>query len=267
MSRHQITRVRHDTIRRNLTVTRIETVTPKMLRIHLFSPDLSNFVSASSDDHVKLFFKTDDQTTKPVPGYHMRDYTPRYFDTEARTLALDFAIHDAGPATEWALNAREGDVLEIGGPRGSVVVPDDFDWYLLIGDETALPAIGRRVEQLRPGVPVITVAVVDDEAEQQTFETSAVWTPVWLSRNRETLDDGALFTRALSELELPDGEGFIWIAAEALAAKAARGYVLDTLKHNPQWMKAAGYWLRGEAGAHTNFEDSQGGRGEGRPPQ
>ena len=81
----------------------------------------------------------------------MRDYTPRAFDAAGNRLTIDFALHDAGPATAWALNARPGETLLIGGPRGSTVVPDDFDFYLLAGDETALPSIGRRLESPASG--------------------------------------------------------------------------------------------------------------------
>ena len=255
MQRHQINRVRRESRRRHLTVNRIEQLTPKMLRLHFNSPDLHDFDSGSPDDHVKLFFKTEDQDTGPMPGYYMRDYTPRRFDTAAETLVVDFALHDAGPATAWAMAARVGDVLEVGGPRGSAIVPDDFDWYLLIGDETALPAIGRRVEELRAGVPVITLGVIDDDAERQTFETRAQWTPVWLSRAGQPLDDAALINAALNAQALPEGEGFIWIAAEATVARAVRRHVLEVLNHNPQWLKASGYWQRGEAGVHPNVED------------
>ena len=103
----------------------------------------------------------------------MRDYTPRRFDPAARTLAIDFAVHDAGPATQWALDSAPGDTIEIGGPRGSLVVSPTFDWWLLIGDETALPAIGRRIEELPAGVRAISVVVVSSEGEQQRFDTAA----------------------------------------------------------------------------------------------
>jgi NADPH-dependent ferric siderophore reductase len=90
-------------------------------------------------------------------------------------LVIDFAIHEAGPATKWAIKAAPGDTLDIGGPRGSAVVPDDFDWYLLIGDETALPSIGRRTEELRAGVPVITAVVVDGADSEQVFDAKSAW--------------------------------------------------------------------------------------------
>ena len=101
-------------------------------------------------------------------------------------------MHDAGPATAWALAAQPGDRLAIGGPKGSVMVADDFDFYLLIGDEFALPAIGRRVEGLRAGVPVTTIIVVDGPEDAQKFETRANWTPVWACRHGSHADDAAM---------------------------------------------------------------------------
>lgn len=243
MSRHQIIRQRHDTRRRTLTVASIEALGAHMRRLVFTSPELHDFVSGAADDHIKLFFSTGDGETV------MRDFTPRRFDTGQGTLTIDFALHEAGPATQWAAAAQIGDRLEIGGPRGSAIVPDDFDWYLLIGDESALPAIGRRVEELRAGVPVITLGVVDSAGDQQQFVTQAAWTGHWAHRNGTTASDAELLLGAVRDMTLPAGEGFIWIAAETAVAKALRAYVLDTLGHPREWLKAAGYWTRGQADA------------------
>ena len=78
----------------------------------------------------------------------MRDYTPRRYDLDTLELDIDFVLHGDGPASTWAEQAKPGQFLHIGGPRGSMIVPDIFDSYLLIGDETALPAIARRLEGL-----------------------------------------------------------------------------------------------------------------------
>jgi NADPH-dependent ferric siderophore reductase len=248
MSRHQITRLRHDTRRRTLTVASIELLGPHMRRIDFTSPELGDFVSASADDHIKLFFAS-------AAGPVMRDFTPRRFDTAKGVLTIDFALHDSGPATQWAAGAEVGDTLEIGGPRGSAVVPDDFDWYLLIGDETALPAIGRRVEELREGVPVITLGLVESADDEQTFAAKAAWTGHWAHRAGKTGNDGALLLDALKGLTLPQGEGYVWIAAETAAAKTLRGHVLDTLGHPREWLKAAGYWTQGLADASDKSLD------------
>lgn len=236
MSKHEITRVRHEVRRRLLTVSAVERLTPHMLRITLTSPDLHDFVSASFDDHVKLMFPGDGDA--PV----MREYTPRRFDAALNTLVIDFALHDAGPATDWAEQAKVGDTLQIGGPRGSAVIPDDFDWYLLIGDETALPAIGRRLQELRTGVPAASFVIGD----AQPIATNANWTARWIARDG-TADDATLLRNALANYTLPDGKGFVWIAAEAAAARSLRGFIVDERGHPKAWTKAAGYWTLGKA--------------------
>ncbi|MDB5567501.1 MAG: iron-chelator utilization protein [Tardiphaga sp.] len=243
VQRHQTLRVRHELRRRLLTVATIERLTPHMLRIGFTSPELHDFVSPSHDDHIKLFFPTDD-----APA--MRDFTPRRFDTGQQTLLIDFALHEAGPATQWAAAAKVGDTLQIGGPRGSSVVPDDFDWYLLIGDETALPAIGRRVEELRPGVPVATFVI---GGEDKTVITRASWTPHWIAR-QAAFGDAEMLQAALASYPFPAGEGFVWIAAEATVARHLRSYVTER-GHPREWTKAAGYWKRGVADAHEKIED------------
>ena len=245
--RHVFQRVRHEVRRRSLTVRSVNDLSPSMRRIVLASPELADFTSPAADDHIKLFF--DDG----AGGTAMRDYTPRSFDQAQGLLTIDFALHEAGPATAWAMAARPGDTLQIGGPRGSVIVPDDFDWYLLVGDETALPAIGRRVEELRAGVPVITVVVVDTPADVQTFETKAAWTGHWIFRGEAGGDDTANLAKALDDLKPASGEGLIWIAAEGLVARALRARALDRHGHPPRWVKASGYWVRGAEGVHENF--------------
>jgi NADPH-dependent ferric siderophore reductase len=247
---HQITPIRRDIRRRVVTVTDVERVTPRMQRVTFESPDLRDFESAAPDDHIKLFFPTADHAAANAAQVCMRDYTPRRFDPATVQLTVDFALHEAGPATLWALHARVGDTIEIGGPRKSNVVADDFDWYLLIGDETALPAIGRRVEELRPGAPVFTIVVIETLAERQTFVTSAAWTPRWITREGQTASDGALLRLALADHQVMPGDGYIWIAAEAEAARSVRGFATETWRHPKEWMKSSGYWVRGKAGAH-----------------
>ena len=135
-----------------------------------------------------------------------------------------------------------------------MVVADDFDHYLLIGDETALPAIGRRVEDLRPGVPVTTIVVVDDPNEVQTFVTRADWRPVWLFRSGRECGDAALLREALEAWTPPQGDGYVWIAAEAQAARTLKTHMLEERRHPKAWLKAAGYWVKGKAGESEKFE-------------
>lgn len=254
-----VQRHRFDTKRRELTVTGREMLGPYMLRLTL-TGDLDGFQSLGFDDHVKLFFP--DPATglleSPEGGKPLaRDYTPRRFDVGAGTLVLDFALHgvpdgQAGPATRWAFAARPGDRLVIGGPRGSAVLPLDFALHLLIGDDTALPAIGRRLEELPEGSRALVFAEVDSPADRLAFTTRADATIHWLFR--DPAHGGHDLLSAVSGLRLPDRDVLAWVAGEAKQARLIREELLTRHALDPQWVKASGYWLRGEAGAHTRIE-------------
>lgn len=249
--RHRLTRVRQEPKRRTLTVAAITDLGPRMRRIAFTSPELADFASPGADDHIKIFVP-DPQAGGEIV---MRDFTPRRFDRAGPSLLIDFALHEAGPATSWARNARVGDRLQISGPRGSTIVPDDFDWYLLIGDATALPAIGRRIEELRADVSVTALVVVDAPDDVQTFESRARATPHWLLRRDCGPDDAASLRAALEAWTPPPGDGFVWIAAEASVARALKTYVTQTRGHLQTWLKASGYWVAGKPGATDKLVD------------
>ena len=244
---HRISRIRHEIKRRRLEVAAVELVTPAMLRVELVGEDLADFASAGSDDHVKLFVPDGAEMAR-------RDYTPRRFDAAARRLVLDFALHEAGPATHWALAARPGDAVEVAGPRGSMVVAWEFDWFLLVGDETALPAIGRRIEEAPAGTRILAVVAVTGAAEEQRFETRADVKIRWVHRAAARADDPAPVLAALAGVVLPPGEGFVWAAAEAGVARAVRAEILGR-GHPAGRARFAAYWLRGEADASVKLED------------
>ena len=240
----ELRRVRHENGRRLLTVASVQTLTPHMRRIVFQSPELAGFTSLSFDDHIKLFLSGADGA--PI----MRDYTPRAFDASTGSMVIDFALHEAGPATAWAMTAKPGDALQIGGPRGSAIIPTHYDWHLLIGDETALPAIGRRVEELAAGTRVTTIGLIDGPDDIQRFETAADWTGEWLCRDVLGDDDAANAARAIDRLFPGEGAGFVWIAGEGQFAKALRAHVAERHGQPLQRIKAAGYWVRGAAGEH-----------------
>ena len=186
----------------------------------------------------------------------MRDYTPRAFDMAKKILTIDFALHDAGAATAWALGAKPGDPLEIGGPRGSTMVADDFDFYLLMGgyDSPPCPPSDGAFETLRPGVPVTSLVVVDGPEHAQTLATRADWTPIWVFREGEHACDATLLRGALAHWQAPPGDGYVWIAGEARMARILRDVMIEERGHPKGWMKASGYWVRGQAGATEKFE-------------
>jgi NADPH-dependent ferric siderophore reductase len=243
--RHIISRVRHELKRRTLTVKRVMHLAPHMARITFAGADLAGFASPGFDDHVKLFW-----------GDVGRHYTPRRYDAGAGELDIDFALHTAaGPATEWAARAKIGDAAIVGGPRGSFMVADDFDWYLLAGDETALPAIARRLEELRPGARAIVVAEVGGKDEEIELTSRAAVEAHWVRRGTAEAGTGTLLEDAIAGLTLPKGDGFAWAACEAGAARRVRGVLVERHHHPKDWLKVASYWNYGVADVHETLSD------------
>ncbi|MBB3358992.1 MULTISPECIES: siderophore-interacting protein [unclassified Novosphingobium] len=233
-------RMRHETTLRTLRIARHERLTPNMIRIVAEGPELAGFVSGAPDDHIKVFVEggPDERI--------MRDYTPRHHDAAAGTLTIDFFDHEGGPVSDWARAAQVGDPIRIGGPRGSQVIEGPIAHWLLVGDETALPAIGRRVEELPAGVHATVIGAVPGAADEQTFATAATLETHWLHRDAAAATDPAPIIAALAQIDLPPAT-FVWIAAEAGVARAAREYLVETRGLDKRWIKAAGYWVAGQA--------------------
>lgn len=248
---HPTTRVRHEGARRReLVVAEKRFLAPNYLSIRFDCADFADFASASWDDHVKVFLGGPREADgKPA----MRDYTPRAIDPASGEFVIDFALHDnAGPATAWARDCVAGDRLQIGGPRGSVVISPDFDWYWMIGDETAIPAVSRHLAE-RPDATILANIAVAGPSEEVLLPASNNHHVTWAHRPTGRATDPAALLAALDGKTLPAGYGFVWIAAEAGVAKALRERLLE-MGHPLQQMKARGYWVAGAADTTASFD-------------
>lgn len=264
-----VERVRHELKLRQLTVARVERVADLLVRVTLTGDDLRDFVTASFDDHVKIFFPEHPggPMTLPVQGPNgpafpedqprplARDYTPRRFDRERLELEIEFVLHGDGPASNWAAQAQPGQSLLVGGPRGSFVVPTGFDWHLLIGDETALPAIARRLEELPADTQAIVLAEIPQAANEIPLASRAKLDLQWLHRNGVPAETSTLLPDAAAKLALPAGEGYVWAAAESAVARAVRDVMVTRHGIGKRRIRASSYWKRGAAGVHETIDD------------
>lgn len=183
----------------------------------------------------------------------MRDYTPRRYDAAANELDIDFVLHHHGPATDWAHRAEPGHLLGIAGPRGSFVIPTAFDWHLLIGDETALPAIGRRLEEL-PATAKAIVIVQTMTDDGRTGLASPCQAEIhWVTEDTATSGVSALET-AIRGISLPEGEGYVWAAGEYNDIKAIREYLVNELGIDKKRIRASSYWRKSAPNTHKNFD-------------
>lgn len=245
-----------------LEVLASEQLTAHMVRLTFGGPGFVDFQDkAVSDRYVKILF------AKPelglVPPFDLdalreqlapedfpvrRTYTLRHVDLDAQTVQIDFVIHgDQGLAGPWAQNAKIGDPICFNSPGGLYTPDPAFDRHLLIGDETALPAISAAVEDMTPDmVGDIYLEVTGPEDEVQ-LDVPAGVNVHWLHR-------GGYFTPESTRLEAvvrdaPWHEGTIQVFAhgERETMKSLRAYLNGERGVDRRAMSLSAYWAYGRA--------------------
>lgn len=256
----------HPLVLRRLEVARVVDVTPRMRRVTLVGEqlaafhadgfDLPAFTSPMFDDHVKMIFVEggDIESALPIqrarsidwpPAEHRRgrDYTPRRFDPVAGELDLDFVMHGAGPAVEWARTAVPGDAVHFAGPKSSLVLPDDLDWMVLAADETGLPAVGRFLDERPRDVPVDVIIEIGAPQAGQELEVRPGDTLRWVG--------AAGLEQALHDLEWRAGNGYVWAAGESRALLPIRRWLRGDRGMPPERVNVTGYWHREDEESDT----------------
>ena len=253
-----VSRMLHGLRPRLAEVVRVRRVTPRMARVTL-AGDFAELPGAAATDHVKIFFPAprdelpvmptigDDGLVPPPPGTprNYRDYTVRRLDRDGGELDIDMVVHSGGLAGAWAAAARPGLRVGVLGPRGSEVVDDTLDWYVLAGDETALPAIGCWLGELPAGARAQVFCEVADAAEEQELASAADVTVHWLHRDGVPAGEAALLHDALAAMTLPPGRGFVWVAGEAGALRPVRRTLRARDDLASRDLDVDGYWRRG----------------------
>lgn len=231
-------------------------VTPNMQRITLTGGDLTRFASSGDPDERLLVVFPDvgadrppapqrvgDGWDYPVEGPRpvMRSYTVRRWEPQRCELTVDFAVHDGGAAARWALQARPGQVLGLTTASGWHRPPADTAWQLLLADMTALPAVGRIVEELAPGTRVHVLAEVPTPDDEQYVPTSGDVTYTWLHGTGNGLGPSALATSARDQPR-PEGPGYVWFAGEAGLSREVRRWLRHDLGWPAERYHVIGYW-------------------------
>jgi len=236
----RVQRVRQEPKRRSVEVVRVENISPHFRSVTFAGEALADFSSPSFDDHVKFMLQAAGADAV------MRDYTPRRYDAGRRELTIEFALHGDGPAASWAAAAAVGQHATIAGPRGSFIIPTDYDWHLFVGDETALPAIARRLEELPAGARALVLVQVGDPADRRTFSSAADVTVQWVTEAHQLVE-------TMRSLALPPGEGYAWCAGEARTMAAVRAVLVEEKGHDRHAIRAAAYWKQGAVAHHENL--------------
>ncbi|WP_394152133.1 siderophore-interacting protein [Vibrio maritimus] len=230
---------------KTVSVSRVETLTPNMLRITLQSEAFKVFPSESIGGYIKLLFNEEGGTD--LAGLSMdnrpkmRTYTIRRLDQQAGEVDVDFVTHVTedklcGFGARWAMAAQVGDTISIVGPGTLQEVDTAKDWFFFNADMTALPALCVKLSLLPSSAKGYAVVQLEDMADKQDIEVPKGIDVIWTTGS---LSDKA---KTLSWLE---GEPFVWCASEFDEMRALRQYFRNEKEIPRQDIYISSYWKRG----------------------
>jgi NADPH-dependent ferric siderophore reductase len=257
---------------RVLTVVRSTRLTPNMQRITFGGDSLADFPEGRESSYFKLQFIAPPQKKgitlkrriklllKRILGrkeWVARSYTVRHFDAAKRELDVDFVLHEhGGPASNWARAAAPGDQIVAVGHGPNKLVDMGSDWFLFVGDMSALPAIGANIEKLPRDARGHAFIEIIDEADRQKLDSPAGLEIQWLvnpdhERSRELLLD------KVRGLQWQSGRIGAWVAGELGAIRAVRDYLKRERGVERAHMYASSYWQIGRTDEQHRAEKSR----------
>jgi NADPH-dependent ferric siderophore reductase len=240
-------------------VVSVSMMTPRLVSVLVRGDALDGFRIEAPTSHVKLFLPANGQDAPALPeqipdgpawpeGVErpvVRTYTPVRFDEASATLELQFALHGAGPASEWAERAAPGDKLAVAGPGGRFTLDQTAAHWWLAADESAIPAVATLLEALPASAAADVHIEVADAADEIVFDSPAKTTVTWHHR-RSPGAFGVELDQAARAAEIPTGAR-IWVACEAGAMRGIRRHFTRERGLPLSSMVTRGYWRLGEA--------------------
>lgn len=242
------------------TVVAAHDVTPRMRRVTLSLADVSPFIGGNM--HVRLLVPPKGRA--PVwPNLQengrigwpegedelvVRVYTIRSVDTEAKQVFIDILQHPAeGVATPGADFARDtvpGEQVALMGPGGGGL--PEAENIFFAGDESALPAIARMVEEAPAGVTMKVIIEIENACEEQQLRGKGLMEVEWLHRSSYGSDGRhQLVDRVKAALETVGNDTFVWFAAEKADVRTIKRHLADRKRDRKQ-QYIAWYWEKDE---------------------
>ncbi|AZH77432.1 NADPH-dependent ferric siderophore reductase [Microbacterium sp. Y-01] len=258
----------------HLTVLRAERLSAHWLRVTLGGGEIDRFQPMGFDQWFRLFLPIGgDAGLERVPakanrmfGYLkflripdgerpvMRNYTVRAYrpakDGAGAEIDVDFVLHGsaadgtAGPASRWAETCRPGEhVLII--DEGLAFNPQrGTDRVVLVGDETALPAISAICASLPENAVGTAIIEVPADEDAMAFPHPSGIEVVWIVRPHGTAP-GALALEALGRTALPEAPFHAYAAGEQALASGARKHLVGERGVDRNAVSFCGYWKIG----------------------
>lgn len=245
-------------------VVQTKLLTPHLKRITVHADELREFPWHGPDQWFRMFLPREGQERPVLPTRaddwwpqivampdeirpSVRNYTVRHLRPELGEIDVDFVLHgDVGPASRWALRAATGDWVGLLDQTAPYSPPAGTRWQLLVGDETALPAISAIVESRQPGTDAQAFIEVPTSADRLSLAVPDGVRVTWLPRDREDVAVGSLAMDAVREATFGDPrDGYAWVAGESGLIRQIRRHLVSRRGLAKSSVYFCGYWRHG----------------------
>jgi len=250
-----------------LTVRGREPISPLVVSITLAGTDFRHLDQVGYDQAGRLFFAGPGQREVVLPSSEkwmlqqalqsgrrrarVRTYSIRRFRPEISAFDIEISVHgeqNPGPGAAWAQAAEPGDVVAFLDEGCGYAPTTDATWQLLVGDESALPAILAIVEQSAGTLPTEVFLEVPGSEDVRHGITIPATTKIhWLPRNDPSAKPGALALQAVRDAHLPPGPFYTWAAGESALATGVRRHLVNDRGVPKSDIAFRGYWRHGRA--------------------
>lgn len=248
-------------------------ISPTFIRITIAGEELGTITPMGADHWFRLFIPQAGQSelrlpsaannlwyaqylvmskdTRPVVrNYTIREYRPAGsgFFGDTAEIDIDFAFHgDIGPASAWADAASSGDKVALL-DEGCIYNPTpDCTWQLLVGDESALPAIAGILETADADLRAEVFIEIPNTEDKQDLPQLAHVNVHWIIREDTDTKPGTLALEAVRVAELPPGPSYTFVAGEQALTTGLRRHLVNDRKFPKTDITFTGFWRDGHA--------------------
>lgn len=254
-------------------VVRVRRLSPHLTRITFGGAELAGMTGGGLDQRIKVLFPLPHQDAPHLPEEERtfrgvrelplqqrpvsRTYTIRAHRPARAEFDVDFVLHGAtGPASAFAERARPGDRVGILGPNAEYDHAERFGGVeyrldllggrtLIVGDETALPAIGSILETLPTGTRATVLVELPEAADAPSLDVGADVELLWLPRRELDAARGVAPLEAVRSRTWSDAGLYAWVSGESNMVKAVRRELVDGCGLERTMVTFMGYWRHG----------------------
>lgn len=145
-----------------------------------------------------------------------------------------------------AASAAPGDDLTLLGPGGAYAPRADAEWHLLVGDDSAVPAIAAALEAMPAGAPVRAVVEVGGPDDELELTTRGDLDLTWLHRDNPGYRVDGTLVDAVRSLAFRPGRVQVFAHGELAAMRELRPHLLRERGVDIELLSLSGYWRRGK---------------------